>query len=196
MQNKSDRTSFGTLEVRVGLLKLSKSPKQSPKSPTTFSDFDGLRRIPTDSNRTSDGVRRVRSESVRPFLDIFEEKSPADSDGSPMRSKKRPSESDGLNWTRFGHPTESVGLLFTSDTCHTLTQLESAVNACVRTINNTDSRRLLHGNCNEQSFLLWKEQSSALFNSNVLGRSTLNCNPTGYQILSTNPLPNTDWKWN
>ena len=117
MQNKSDRTSFGTQEVRVGLLKFSKSPKKSPKSPTTFSDFDGLRRIPTDSNRTSDGVRRVRSESVGPFLDIFEEKSPADSDGSPIKSKKRPSESDGLNWTRFGHPTESVGLLFTSDTC-------------------------------------------------------------------------------
>ena len=117
MQNKSDRTSFGSQEVRVGLLKFSKSPKKSPKSPTTFSDFEGLRRIPTDSNRTSDGVRRVRSESVGPFLDIFEEKSPADSDGSPMKSKKRPSESDGLNWTRFGHPTESVGLLFTSDTC-------------------------------------------------------------------------------
>ena len=117
MQNKSDWTSFGTQEVRVGLPKFSKSPKQSPKSPTTFSDFDGLRRIPTASNRTSDGVRRVRSESVGPFLDIFEEKSPADSDGSPIKSKRRPSESDGLNLDLFGHPTESVGLLFTSDTC-------------------------------------------------------------------------------
>ena len=117
MQNKSDRTSFGTLKVRVGLLKFSKSPKQSPKSPTTFSDSDGLIRPPTDSNRTSDGVRRVQSESVGPFLDIFEEKSPADSGWSPIKSKKRPSESDGLNWTRFGRPTESVGLLFTSDTC-------------------------------------------------------------------------------
>ena len=40
MQNKSDRTSFGPLKVRVGLLKFIKSPKQSPKSPTTFSDSD------------------------------------------------------------------------------------------------------------------------------------------------------------
>ena len=36
--NKSDRTSFGLIKVRVGLLNFRKSPKQSPKSPPTFSD--------------------------------------------------------------------------------------------------------------------------------------------------------------
>ena len=101
MQNKSDRTSFGALKVRVGLRKFSKSPKQSPKSPKTFSDSDGVFRSPTDSNQTSDGVRKVRSESVGLLLDFFEEKSPTESVGRPTESKRRPSESDGLNWTQL-----------------------------------------------------------------------------------------------